>query len=491
MEIDFGSAESRRLPVYIVVDVGADMAPHIQTATQCLELICNELLAEPQALEMVHISLITNSDTARQVNLLTPLTVFKPPLLVVNKKRSDLGTALGFLWGRIFKERIPNTTLKKGDFSPLVIFLFAHSTTQSILYGKINAEISLFGDEPGSRYDRNPLIIELGSEYLGFDRFPRIYWEGVSASDFHHISARRNILRAALGIKFENCFKQKASYFSTQRYETDYAESDLTFRHELGISILGSSCRGMKHKEAITFREDAFDIGEKNGWIFIAVADGSSKSNLARIEANFVAPKAIQAMQAGIPEQSTIYAINTLDARVIILNALSQVYSISSRINVGKTTLLLLAYNLGLGLIGSCQIGDGLLIVQLENRQIELLGEPKPGEYFSDFFDEGGLDEIAARVHVRTIKNPRMLLAMTDGIADDFYPPKENLLELINAIPPVLSAKEPGEALLELIQYERPGSDGDRTLVVVGPTVKETAKPFILPTPPPGFEIIL
>ena len=254
---------------------------------------------------------------------------------------------------------------------------------------------------------------------------------------------------------------------------------------------MGSSNRGEKHTLENDVRDDAFEFIEDTDWILIAIADGCSESMLARISATLAVQIAVREMRGNIPDKPIPSMINVLDAQVIILKALSQIYSIFGTLRAGKTTLLLLAYHPYRGLLSSFQIGDGLLAVQLENQQVELLGQPKPGEYFSDFFGEGGLGELAARVQVRTIKSPRMILAMTNGIADDFYPPKENLLELIDAIPPVLSAKDPGKALLELIQYERPGSDGDRTLVVVGPTVKETAKPLPLPPPPPEFEIIL
>ena len=499
MEIDFGSTDTRRMPVYLVVDCGAAMAQHIQVVSQLLEMIHSDMLAHPQLVEMSHISVITFSDSPRQVIPLVPVTVFMPPPLVATNKQSDLSDAVDFLLDRVLSEMKWRNTARNGDRTPLIVFLLAQFPSDLCIFKKIGAEISFLFDDPGFSILSHPLLYCVG-DALYFCDYRSHSWNkmndselisrlwfsfpSVSVGDDSSNTLKKDFLRSVLNDEYKEWAKPKKQYYLTS---SSISRKDIVY--DLVTSVLGSSCRGMKQWIAITFREDAFEFAEENGWILVAVTDGSSTSNLARVEANIAVQIAIQAMRISISKKSNVFPANTLDARLIILYALSHVYSAFMFSGVGATTLLLLACHPKRGLVGSVQIGDGLLAVQLENQQIELLGEPKPGEYFSDFFGEGGLDQLAARVQVRTINNPRMLLAMTDGIADDFYPPKENLIKLINAIPPVLSEKKPGKALLELIQYERDGSTGDRTLVVVGPTVKETAKPY--PPPLPGFEIIL
>jgi len=123
MEIDFGSTDTRRMPVYLLLDVSGSMAgAAIQAVEQGVQLLHNELLAQPQAVEMVNLSVITFASSANQVVPLTPITNFTPPPLSAGGMTA-MGDAFRTLGQALDSEIVPNSPTKKGDFKPLVFLL--------------------------------------------------------------------------------------------------------------------------------------------------------------------------------------------------------------------------------------------------------------------------------------------------------------------------------------------------------------------------------
>jgi uncharacterized protein YegL len=131
MAIDFGSTDVRRMPVYLLLDVSGSMsgAP-IQAVEQGVQLLHNELLNQPQAVEMVHLSVITFASSANQVVPLTPITSFTPPPLSAGGGTS-LGAAFRVLGQALDREITPNTPTRKGDYKPLVFLLTDGEPTDS------------------------------------------------------------------------------------------------------------------------------------------------------------------------------------------------------------------------------------------------------------------------------------------------------------------------------------------------------------------------
>lgn len=124
MTIDFGSANDvRRMPVYLLLDASGSMAgAAIQAVEQGVQLLHNELLGQPQAVEMVHVGVITFASTANQVVPLTSITNFTPPSLAAGGVTA-LGGALRVLGQALDREVTSTTAGKKGDYKPLVFLL--------------------------------------------------------------------------------------------------------------------------------------------------------------------------------------------------------------------------------------------------------------------------------------------------------------------------------------------------------------------------------
>lgn len=123
MEMDFGGAESRRLPIYLLLDTSGSMAgAPIQAVNQGVNLLYNELMNDPSAIETVHMAVITFDSQAKMVMPLTELTQFNPPNLNAGGTTS-LGAALHLLGNSLDRDIVSNSSNRKGDYKPLVFLM--------------------------------------------------------------------------------------------------------------------------------------------------------------------------------------------------------------------------------------------------------------------------------------------------------------------------------------------------------------------------------
>jgi uncharacterized protein YegL len=121
----FGSGETRRLPVYVLVDCSESMSGDpIESVKAGISALHSELMNDPSAVESAWMSVIAFNGNARQIVPLTQLSDFTPPNLSTAKGRS-LGAALELLSGAICREvRTPVVSIgQKGDWKPLVFII--------------------------------------------------------------------------------------------------------------------------------------------------------------------------------------------------------------------------------------------------------------------------------------------------------------------------------------------------------------------------------
>ena len=128
---------ARRLPVYLLLDTSGSMSGKpIEAVQNGLATLRSALNNEPQALETVHLSIITFDDTARQVIPLTELSQFKIPQLKVKAgSGAALGVALRLVSECAEREVIETTPETKGDWKPLVFLMTDSHVTDDISEG--------------------------------------------------------------------------------------------------------------------------------------------------------------------------------------------------------------------------------------------------------------------------------------------------------------------------------------------------------------------
>ncbi len=160
------------------------------------------------------------------------------------------------------------------------------------------------------------------------------------------------------------------------------------------------------------------------------------------------------------------------------------------------TCLLLIHTPFGANdLVGVLQVGDGVAGLCTRNGDCIILGDPDHGAYSGEtrFLTTPGIeDEFERRATFAVPHGLRAVAVLTDGVADDFFPEKQRLIELFKG-DPVLDCKTPegtavrgvllgsvgdprdGQALADWLRYEKRGSSDDRTLVLLYRTAKESA----------------
>jgi serine/threonine protein phosphatase PrpC len=242
-----------------------------------------------------------------------------------------------------------------------------------------------------------------------------------------------------------------------------------------GWWLIGASVRGKLHAHEATFREDSFALGSVPGWNLVAVADGAGSHSLSRVGSELAAKAAIAEMErllgaASVPGPALVGSVMQEALGAAWRRLRAEAEQRPRPFEDFGTTLLLLAHHLETGWLGVAQVGDGLLAAQLEDGELRLLGSPQTGEYSgqTSFLTNYLEADLAKRAEVTRLERaPQLFLIMTDGVADDLYPPEQKLPKLIEPLSEVLTQADRPRALLKLISYDLPGSFDDRTLVAV------------------------
>jgi uncharacterized protein YegL len=121
-DIDWGDTQTRRLPVYLLLDCSGSMqGVKIVSVNNGVSTIYEELMRDPRSASTVHISVISFNDQAYQLDM-APITHFTPPQLFASGMTA-LGAALHLLNESLDRDLIPNEPGRKGDYKPLIFVL--------------------------------------------------------------------------------------------------------------------------------------------------------------------------------------------------------------------------------------------------------------------------------------------------------------------------------------------------------------------------------
>ncbi len=307
--------------------------------------------------------------------------------------------------------------------------------------------------------------------------------------------------------------------------------------HDGGV-LIGARVRGKKHKHEGTNCDDWFEVAQAGQWSIIAVADGAGAKKFSRVGAQVSCQAAIRylAEQLGVHELqhrdewtaetfqldsgTNIFTESDLgyverklhEAIRIAYEAVEQAVLERSegerveeyrnilgrdlQVNDLSATLLLVVHTVipykdnSYSLVMACQIGDGMTCAIDRTGQVRLLGVPDSGEF------SGETDFLTSKKFVNEVYLPnrtypffgplQLLMVMTDGVADDYFPPDPELLRLYedlksNGVLPGEqdATEEAGETnaasaadvklLNWLDSYYVRGSFDDRTLVALIP----------------------
>lgn len=118
----------RKLPVYLLLDTSGSMSGEpIESLKIGLRTLIESLRAEPQIIEMAHLSIITFSDRAYNFVPITPITNLQMPdeSKLVARGTTNLGEALTLLNDSIEKDVVTGDKDREiqGDYKALVFLL--------------------------------------------------------------------------------------------------------------------------------------------------------------------------------------------------------------------------------------------------------------------------------------------------------------------------------------------------------------------------------
>lgn len=317
------------------------------------------------------------------------------------------------------------------------------------------------------------------------------------------------------------------------RHEYTYAYP-LKFTKGKEVTIVGARVRGRLKKHHGLNCDDWFEVGSANGWTIIAVADGLGSKKLSRVGAKAACRGAVDKLKERLSsltlrprENAELWeeALNRDEDYVFfgedvemvsqalieaIDNAYNGLVAQSEKrkgnqeyiellggeptVNDFSTTLLIaihattLVENRIYDLVMSLQIGDGRIVAVHTGGGLTLLGKPDSGSYAAQVvpLTSGWIREhreLRQRI-ARTMGRLEVLMVMTDGVSEIFFPHATEMLNLykeliqrgivnINYSQGVVvneanNQGEPQEILRDWLDtYEVRGEFDDRTLVVL------------------------
>lgn len=275
-----------------------------------------------------------------------------------------------------------------------------------------------------------------------------------------------------------------------------------------GLKLIGARVRGKKHKHEGTNCDDWFEFGSSGPWTIIAVSDGAGSKKLSRLGAKISCETAVEKLKADLKRHQLAkrekWDQNTLkrhehtgtfveadlefvqDALHKAMKAAYDAIWLANQerhkppyyeqylkylgnrppdINDFSATLLLAVHTMvrhkdaDFSFVLACQVGDGMIAALDAGGGLQLLSAPDSGAFSgeTDFLTNAKKIEPQnlSRKTFGFFRPLRALMAMTDGVADDYFPVETGMLRLhadlmLNQILPV--ARPEDKVLAEVLK---------------------------------------
>ncbi len=242
-----------------------------------------------------------------------------------------------------------------------------------------------------------------------------------------------------------------------------------------GLPIVAAAVRGRKHKHEGTNCDDGFRVGVVGPWTILAISDGAGSCRFSRVGSKVACEAAVQTLQdrlAEVPLTSIVagdiardpvthrFGNDGINAAAEALHeAMRAAYEAIEQATQERRTpeyekvlgapievkdlscTLLLALHLTVEFDGKkcdwvmgCQVGDGMIAAVSLTGSLVLLASPDTGEFSGETDFITSKSKLEPRVlWARTQGTPinlRALMAMSDGLADDYFPNNPGMLRL-------------------------------------------------------------
>jgi len=237
-----------------------------------------------------------------------------------------------------------------------------------------------------------------------------------------------------------------------------------------GFKLIGARTRGKKHKHEGTNCDDWFHFTVSGDWTIISVSDGAGSKKFSRVGSEVACKAAVTQLSASLKDHKVKYRdtwsaetfrrddtgvsfaeedlefiqkalhISMLSAYEAMEKATAERFNsadhsevLGRRLEISdlSATLLLAVHttvqlqNGETSLIFTCSIGDGMVAVVDKNGATRLLMTPDSGQYSGEVTFLSKKEVQPEKLVGRTfpfLGTVRALLAMTDGVADDYFP---------------------------------------------------------------------
>lgn len=283
-------------------------------------------------------------------------------------------------------------------------------------------------------------------------------------------------------------------------------ESSQFLSHE-NWRLAVASVRGQDHERRGVWRDDAFAIEATDGWIVMAIADGLGSETLSRVGARIATTSGVQVLARALdglriqpPDAKGVESVDmhrlrvltayaALDARYELLREKSR-RSLAGDWQQFATTLILMAVQTSCGseMLSTAIVGDGDVAVHYRDESSKVIDKYRQ-QAFANTVEPLTHPRIPLDMYARTTvtkicDNTDCIVAMTDGVADDWVPLTSRLPLMLrgDALPGTTGRNEeplPGllkylnnrsekaAGLQEWLGYKKARSSDDRTLLIV------------------------